>query len=270
MKTVIPLFNFYLISDRDYTFKCHDYKIRKFQSESDSINSELFSQQDIYDMQSAFWTIEAKTKRNLTEEINLILISIKIFYKISPYTKYHICKENLDKCKRMTEFQSSTMTESHEPIEYEDLKIIDQGFESLKEMLSISNRTHNALYFLYRGFYSSRWLDSYIFLVCVLEALFSKNSPGSATKTISKRVAKFLDYKFTESRIEKMYCLRSDIIHGRIKSDPNPKENIKKLSELEELVIILMRKFLLEEIYLSFNSDESRSEYFNILMSETA
>ena len=266
---VVPLQNFNLCAEQDYVFSCQKYKIRKLIPESDIIDVELFSKQDQFRIRKTFWVIESSEINShvISEEINLILIAIKVLFRQSIYVKYRICKENVSKCRRLAETLCYTNTESDEQLQYSDLKNIDYGFECLKEMRNISNRTYNALYFLYRGFFSYHWRDSYIFLVCFIESLFSINSSsGGNTKKICSRVARLIDdQKYSEDRINYIYGLRSDLIHGRIVPDPKSERNIDKVSELEELVIRIMDKVLNEKIYLHFISEEMRSEYFKHL-----
>ena len=270
---ITTLHNFDLVSEKAYVFSCQNYKIRKLIPELDVIDIDLFSKQDLNYIKNTIWVIETNKRNslNISEEINLILIAIKIFFRKSTYAKYRICKDNILKCRRLTEAQSFTDTESYEPLEYSDLGKIDYGFECLKEMRSISNRTYNALYFLYRGFYSYQWRDSYIFLICVIESLFSKNTAGGNTNKICKRVSRFIDdINYNEDKIRNIYNLRSDLIHGRITLDDKSENNIKKVSELEDLVIRIVEKILNEKIYLHYQSDENRSKYLGNLATKKA
>ena len=115
---------------------------------------------------------------------------------------------------------------SYSPITFDDLKIIDKGFSNLLKMDLISNRTHNALYFLYLGFFNFHWFAAFIFLMSALEALFSKEESGEVTKTICSRVSHFLNSKpkCTYKDVEMLYDIRSRMLHGNIKvsdSDSN-------------------------------------------------
>lgn len=113
---------------------------------------------------------------------------------------------------------------TYSPISFDDLKIIDKGFSNLLKMDSISNRTHNALYFLYLGFFNSHWFAAFIFLMSALEALFSKEEKGEATKTICSRVSSFLNSKpkCTFKDIDLLYDIRSRMLHGNIKVSDSP------------------------------------------------
>lgn len=134
---------------------------------------------------------------------------------------------------------------------------------------SVSNRTHNAIYFMYGAYFNTRHATYlFVLLFTVLEALFSKEEGGAATKTICKRVSCFLgsQARCGYSDIERLYNIRSELVHGRRKAADSD-ENLADTHELEFVVTECMKKVLAERIYLKYKDVEEKEKYFEQLTS---
>jgi hypothetical protein len=149
----------------------------------------------------------------------------------------------------------------------EDLSEIDAGFEALVEMDLVSTRCHNALYFLYLGFHTIHWIESFMFLMNSLEALFSRDKSGGATKTICNRVSSFMDFKprCGYDDIAHLYDIRSRIVHGNIVANEEPGKNLEELHHLQFVVMECMKKILQEKVYLKFIDKKTRDSYLGTL-----
>ena len=205
------------------------------------------------------------------EELNFLLLAFKLYKRSRLFLTYRLCKDDTNLCKRISETMQSILPEkSYSPITFDDLKVIDKGFSNLLRMDSISDRTHNALYFLYLGFFNSHWFATFIFLMSALEALFSKEERGEATKTICLRVSSLLNSKpqCTYKDIDLLYDIRSRMLHGNIKVS-DPPTNLGNLHHLEYVVTECMRKILDEQIYLKYSDTGEKEAYYNTL-AETA
>ncbi len=167
--------------------------------------------------------------------------------------------------------------ESNRVIALNDLDIINEGFSKLLQMEAISNRTHNAIYFMYRGFCAHKMIDSFVFLMCAIESLFSneyrnRKHSGTTKKTgiteiICSRVSKFLDnrlgYKYED--INELYALRSKIVHGRFKVEDEIKGQLNTLYKLQYVLVECMKKMLDKEIYRIYSDVQKKECYFNDL-----
>ena len=49
--------------------------------------------------------------------------------------------------------------------------------------------------------------------------------------------------------IKNLYNLRSEMVHGRIEANPDSKENLNQLAKLEGIVVEVLGKMLLRQIY---------------------
>jgi hypothetical protein len=272
MRTVMPLFQFWYLGKSGFHFSGNQLTIEKFDPSQDIPHIDLFSKHDIDHMRLESWALvfDHEDTTNYKTKINLLLLSFKVFSQGKPpFIKYRLCSEDLKRCSRLT----STMTYIHElesrrlPYTEEDLAIIDDGFVALTEMDAMSPRCHNALYFLHLAFTTIHWIESFMFQMNALEAIFSKDDPGGATRTICTRVSSFLGSKeeATYEDIEELYRTRSAIVHGRIEVNEEPLDNLKQLHHVESVSLWCMRKVLRDKAYLSFKDRETRDTYLALL-----
>ena len=106
-----------------------------------------------------------------------------------------------------------------------------------------------------------------MFLMNSLEALFSKDKSGGATKAICTRVSTFMDFRSRceYNDIEHLYDIRSRIVHGNIVANEEPGKNLEELHHLQFVVIECMKKILQEKVYLKFIAKKTRDSYLGTL-----
>jgi hypothetical protein len=273
MRIVMPLFSFEYEDSEEFIFSGGKYSLRPFNSDNEIPQIDLFSEQDKQHMQMKSWALVADEPDidKYKQEVNILLLSFKIYKLARLFIKYRLCKDDVMLCRRINQNMEYVLAEkSPILITFDDLKVIDKGFSNLLKMKDISNRTYNAIYFFYRGYHSAKWIDAFIFWMSALESLFSKDEPGAATKTICSRVSALLDSKprCEYDNIKKLYDLRSEMVHGRIGAnlDDVPEQDREKLEILHELEYVAtecMKKILDDKIYLIYSNDKQKERYFN-------
>ncbi|MBI5204441.1 MAG: hypothetical protein HZA11_05940 [Nitrospirae bacterium] len=269
MRIVMPLFNFDYEGSKEFAFAGDRYTLQRFVADDEIPKIAGLSELDIAHMHQESWALVAKNPdlNKYKEEINFLLLAFKIYKLSGLRIVYRLCKDNDNLCARINETMCSILPEkSYSPITFDDLNIIDNGFSNLLKMDSISNRTHNALYFLYLGFFNSHFFAAFIFLMSALEALFSKEEKGEATKTICSRVSSFLNSKpkCTYKDVDLLYDIRSRMLHGNIKVSDSY-NNLETLHHLEYVVTECMKKILDEQIYLKYTETSEKESYYNTL-----
>ncbi len=268
----MPLFEFGYLGKREFPFSGNQLSIEKFDPSQDIPDIDLFSKYDIDHMGLESWALvfDHEDTATFKTKVNLLLLSFRVFSQGKPpFIKYRLCAEDIRKCSRLT----STMTYIHEfensrrAYTEEDLTIIDNGFVALTEMDAVSPRCHNALYFLFLAYTTIHWIESFMFQMNTLEAIFSKDEPGGATKTICRRVSSFLGSRegAKYEDIAQLYATRSDIVHGRIVAYEEPLGNLKQLHRLQSVSLWCMKKILNDKIYLNFKEREKRNAYLTAL-----
>jgi hypothetical protein len=207
-------------------------------------------------------------------EIILLLIALRIYAQSSAFIKWRFCIEDPTHNALIGDYgrlRKLSVT-SCRSIEESGLCSVRDGFVRLLEMNQVSDRTKNALYFIWRGLYSRNHIDIYIFLVCAIEALFSSEDSEDVTRILIKRTQRFLSGTkgFGGDQIKRIYKIRSDMVHGRIpfteKNSEQAKKNIEKVAKLERLVLTCMEKMLDEKIYLQYKDTDLKEKYLNDLM----
>lgn len=274
MRIVMPLFEFYYEGDR---FQFSDiYSLERFSLvdvPKDTQNS--ISKMDKLTLLGANWALVAKNPdvESLIVDINLLLISFRIYAQSSAFIKWRFCKDTPKYSTRLNEEFRQLVSCSQNNIKNENLINVKNGYLRMKEMSEISDRTKNALYFIWRGFSAGKHIDVYIFFVCALEALFSNETSENVTKTFIERSQKYLNgiNGFTKTQISKIYKIRSDMVHGRIphtdKYDKIRKEeNIRNIEKVEELIIVCIKKMLGDKTYLVYKDKGEKEEYFSSLL----
>ncbi|MFH1519514.1 MAG: hypothetical protein ABIE75_02975 [Candidatus Omnitrophota bacterium] len=124
-------------------------------------------------------------------------------------------------------------------------------------------------YLIFRGFNQTKWMDAYALFSFALEALFSRDDKCEPTKTIINRVSRILNC--SKTKINNLYEIRSDIVHGRIElaekeDEVKKKENLNYLQDVENVVIGCLRKVLDEKVYLKYKNPQEREKYFDDLV----
>lgn len=267
MRIVMPLFAFEYHDSQEFEFEGGKYALRRFIANNEiPPKMEGASEIDIWQMKQARWALVAEglDSGKCKQEINVLLLSFKICNPSSLFIKYYLCKENPNECKRLCETMHYIAPPQNEFI-YADLEVINKRFSNLLKMSDISNRTHNAIYFMIRGFFSGKMIDTFMFLMAAIESLFSKEDSGGATKAVCSRVSKFLGCKARceYKDIENLYNLRSKIVHGRVAVEDEIKGHLPTLYELEYVLMECIKKILDEKIYAIYSDVVQKEKYFN-------
>lgn len=277
MKIIMPLFWFHLKDIDAYSFDdTGGISIAPF-NESEIPKIPLFSENDLRHIaDEAPWAMiyDSSDVEGYKSKVNILLLAFKIFCeKRYPFIKYRLCSENHSFCSRLNDgiTYNYSYPRTVKPFNTTDLDCIKEGFLSLIEMDRASIRTHNALYFLYRAWHNTKWMDSFILMMCSLESLFSKDKPGGATATISTRVSSLLSTKpkCTKSDIEDLYYLRSRMTHGNIKASDDPGENLEKLNHLDFVTVECFRAIVDRKLYNEYSDKPSRDRLMSTLNTGT-
>lgn len=267
MRVVMPLFDFSYYNGEEFPFIEGKYALQSFIADEEIPQIKLFSKLDIDYMEMESWALVAENPdtSKYKQEVNLLLLSFRIYKLARVFIKYRLCKEDVNLCSRLNNTMGYILPrESTNLVTTNDLKTINKGFLKMLEMDTISNRTHNALYFMYRGFCSEKMMDAFLLLMIALESLFSNEEHYGATKTICSRVSNFLDSKSgcMYNDIEELYVLRSNITHGRIVVSDEIKGKLQTLYKLQYVIIECMKKILNEDVYTIYKNVKDKENYF--------
>lgn len=267
---MMPLHDFPYLADSDFQFGCGPYSIRKLDRAAD-LDMAGLSEMDRVHIKMEKWALYAEDPpKDYRIQVNMLLLAMRIQKRKTPFIKFRICAEDDRHCGMMGDIYgpvkpqdaSAMPCESHLFSE-SDLRWVDTATTRLMEMDQVSNRTHNALYFLYRGCVNRMWVDSFMLWMSALESLFSEDTRGGVTKLICGRTSKFLNSRpgVSYADIDHLYDLRSQMVHGRLPITEDPKANIEELASLESIVLDCLERFIDESAYTHYGEPSARKAF---------
>jgi hypothetical protein len=276
-RVVMPLFDFVNSDGQEFVFGDGRYALRKFRPAADMPSDVLgLSIMDLENLKQQEWALVAEDPdlAVFKADINRLLLSFKIHTLGRLFIKYRLCATNATLCSMINQRMTYVLAEkSSRIVNLGQLEEVNAGFERLQEMDAIngvSNRTHNAIFFMYSAYFSTGHASIlFVLLFTVLEALFSKEGGGSgALEAICKRVSAFLGSRprCSYSDIKRLYNMRSELLHGRRRAT-EAGENLADAHELEFVVTECMKKILADRIYLNYKELTQKENYFNQLTS---
>ena len=231
---------------------------------------------DIGHINQEKWALVYQVDNNNDDEtykefVNLLLIAFHIFYdNRAPFIKYRINTEKSSSClTTLMDIYNPEMKKNLRGINLCQLKKINKGFTHLQKMYCTSARTKNALYFLSKIYMFEQWSESFVMMMIVLEALFSKDEPpyNNTKEIICQRASSLLNSckKCTKKDIEKLYDLRCDIVHGRIDFKNIKTKNLQESAHLEFVVNQCFRELIANDRYKHFETPSTREEFMATL-----
>ena len=268
----MPLFEFQIKPNSpEFVFSDGRLAIQRFNDAEQLSDREIFSTRDRDCMKYARCAIvaEADNLNSYELDVNMLLMAFRLLSsRITPSIRYRL-SDNIDLVRRMDEREIHVRLRGYlyQTYSVEDLPRIDAVYMMLLKAEHTSVRLKNAFYFLYRAFHSYHWLDSFSFYMSTLEALFSLDTKGPATKTICERVSKLLKApkKWSEKTIGDLYDVRSRITHGRLEARPSSTANLRLLKRMERLTKLCFRKLIVKKAFDHFATDVSRERFMKML-----
>ena len=272
MRVVMPLFDFQItLNSAEFVFSDGRLAIRRFNEAEHLSDRDLFSKCDRDYIKQEDWAIVAESDalKGYELDVNMLLMTFRILSnRITPIIKYRLSDDD-DLCSRIAEMQTRNSLGSrlYQVYSVQEFRRIDAIYMMLRKAEHTSVRLKNAFYFLYRAFHSYHWLDAFPFYMSALEALFSLDTKGPATKTICERVSKLLKApkKWSEKTIGDLYDVRSRITHGRLEARTSSTANLRLLKRMERLTKLCFRKLIAKNSFQHFATDSSREQFMKML-----
>lgn len=149
----------------------------------------------------------------------------------------------------------------------QDIKIVDEDFKKLIELYEVSYRTRHAIEFLYLGFTEYYALASFILFMTALESFYLPYAWVQITQTLKSRVPKLIndDSIVTEDLIQDLYSLRSDIAHGKIKTDLDMIEFLPKTNQFKLILLATIRTIFNNNLIDKYSTEELKEDFFNTI-----
>lgn len=277
---IVPLRNFALDINNNnnfiYSFD-DDLKIslKKFDYENDMerVDADDYSTFDQGQLKMKYsWRLRFDCYRKefytFIENINLLMLAFRIFEEADCSFEYilnvsntHASPKNPDKWKRAinTKKHSTSFT-------IESLKMIKQGYYQLQDFRLVSARTKHSIQFLYLSYISYYWMQAFILYMTSLETLVSPDIISEKiTSIIINRILKLIPDKSicSKTQLNKIYELRSDIVHGKIITDVELKKEMVKLVRLQRVVLSSFKNILKKDFDSIYTNRIEFEKIFN-------
>lgn len=267
------------IKDYCVDFKTNIY-LKKFNyitfSNYGELKIDILSQLDIEYLCQSTCAFEFHCKKDELEDyklkLNLLLLAARISKQSNLSIKYIICKNSPQFSLKYSDNWKNAITEIRVKIEWQKLNKFEFDkvvltYEHLQGFFKISPRTAHAVNFLFLAYTSYYWMEVFMLLMTALETLVSPDERGAIVKTITSRVVCLINDKkiCSKTKFEKIYNLRSDIIHGKILVDINFEKELPRLQQLEKIVLAIFNVLLYIDFKNIYKSENSKEIFFKSL-----
>jgi len=277
-KYFVPLYEFSGLENDSFEFSSCPFSIKRFNCNLDLAKAMSLSIVDRVHIQEAEWALlvnsesyasvnQSKLIGSVQNDLNLLILVFR-FLRLGPWPFIeHLIPQNLG--EEPIVFYDTMQRNSHEgtktgTYDKEKLLGIDSAYGILKKADSERKyaRAHNAIYFAYLATHTIHWIQSFVFWMSALEALFSKDSRGGATSTIKRRVSAYIgDANIaTEDNVEMIYDIRSRIVHGDIRASQNtPDKNLQTLWMIETIACACFSKLIVSGEFSHYANKTDRN-----------
>lgn len=239
------------------------------------INARDFSEEDrnriLQTMWGLYFSCQENQLKKYKEVINLLFLSIRIFFKKNTGSQYILCQSNPTLSHKYNEEWKYAIAEKQIIPEEElndyftrsNIEELINAFNKLKQFWEVSDRARHSVQFLFLGYTTYYWMASFVLFVTSLETLVSPDIIGDISTYVKKRTVAFIKDTnvCSNNKMDNLYKLRSNIVHGRIRVKLDLDKEIKKIQQLQIIVLTFFKK-LLEENFASIYKDEESKEAF--------
>jgi SHS2 domain-containing protein len=279
-KYYIPLFKFSGIDELYFKFSGSAFSIENVKFETDLSKAMALSEIDRLQINGTEWAIvvdgdyyKACQDKPLVDliqnDVNLLIITFRLLGLGAWPSIRFLISDDVE--VEPIVFYDTMQINRFEELSYEvytrpKLEKVDDAYRILANAYSERKyaRAHNAIYFAYLATHTIHWIQAFVFWMSALEALFSKDARGGATRTIKTRVNAYIaDPNIcNESDIEEVYDIRSRIVHGDIcASDKLPDENLLNLWKIEKIARACLSKLIEKNDFRHYSKANDRNSF---------
>lgn len=156
-------------------------------------------------------------------------------------------------------------------IKDEHLRKVAGVLPPLRTAYNAERRLRNALALSFRGCVSSDWQSAFICFAAAAEAILTYSNRPGLTDRLAKSYAKLVGSaqvgnESAYDRFERLYSVRSDIIHGRAYGRRNASQNLSDLADFSDLLRQLWRVVLESpKLRAALEGDDRRRQSFFLM-----
>ena len=254
----------------DYSFFDKNIRLKSFEINRDypEMEMDFFSPYEKRCMQESKWCISiTENEANHTQYsqyINLLLIAFRVYFDSQCYIKYKFSKANPNNdIKLLATFLKIPSSELGKRIfNKNELAKVDNAFSNIVKLFDQSFRARHALDFMFLGFTEYYALSRFILLMTSIESFYLPSKKSWIKETLKERIPKFLNNQAIENYLDDIYKIRSDITHGKLKTDLYMKEFLPKVLLLQNILTETLKKIFDGNLIDIYKDESTKEEYF--------
>lgn len=260
MKTLYPLHDFQC--NADYPKKIAEgVSVVLNTIDCDSLDKTFLSDDDEYKITCTPLCLEINRDVIDPKEASIaFILSCRLLKRTKVLLRYRID----DSGKMFTvrdNYPYVTSDDATNKIAENEFQTITKLYDNLFRFKRINTRTGNATYFLSIAYRSWKWLETLIFHVCALETLTSASDRETGiTNKFKRRINNFIAYD--ESKLEAIYNVRSELVHGRYSFETIDKNRSLRLTAEEVSRSVFSKILLSNDCLEAFQNDDTRMKLF--------
>ena len=256
------------VFDEQYNFRLVKYSYEDYSELEIDTLSKIDCDRLHYSNWGLLFECEKERLDEYKQKINLLLLAFRIIKQSDVQIKYLICINFPYLSIKYPDDWKYAIAESRikrnaEAINKFELENVLDGYFKLKEFLNVSYRTSHAVNFLFLSYTSFYWMEIFLLLMTALETLVSPDKKDKIVSEVTQRVVCLINNKelCNKSKFQKIYDLRSDIIHGKVLVELNFQKELPRLQQLQKIVLETFN-ILLNSSYKEIYKDEYSKEDF--------
>jgi 2-methylcitrate dehydratase len=286
LKFIIPLYFFNyrdlgdkLIVTKDDVINIKEFdidnnlKIKNFNLEEiEDFSFTLLSKNDIEELKNCRWAInyECAEKEFVLyyRKINILLLAFRILKHAGVGAKVALCETSRQDYENYWDNWLPALRlkipSAVKDFSTQELNDIKNTYKTLIDFQNFSFRTKHAVNFLFLAYTSYYWMEVFILLMTSIETLVSPSDEKQITTRIMKRLRGLIKDSdiCSKTKLEKLYNLRSNIIHGRVVENTDFEEHKSELNDLQMIVLTAFNKIISTDFSSIYSNEKSKEEYF--------
>lgn len=231
------------------------------------------SKDDISELETSHWLIweqapddELSTKARM----NIFQLALWLANPTSMRIKYRFEQDGADKTfSRVLDRFHCHPGEINTNIESAHLQEASNYVSSLCKICNNKKRLIHALDLTLQGCFALKRNVRFVLFGTAAETILNYGKSNGVTEALAEAYALLVTGGNTKEEFKKMYDVRSDIVHGRVKKLNDDNKNIENALKFETMIRELWKNIIAKDEYVESleKSNDSRKKFFSSLKS---
>lgn len=203
-------------------------------------------------------------------KINSFLLALWIVRPTRTYVpfRFEVEESGIRSVARLLDRFQSVKGQVEDEVKDQHLRKVTNILPSLRDVYAARRRLRNALALTFRGCVASEWQSAFICFSAAAEAILTYSPRPGLTDRLAKSYAKLVSTSRSgaespEEQFERLYSVRSDVVHGRAYDRSHASRNLSDLAEFSDVLRQLWRVVLeSQRIRTALEGDDRQRQNF--------